>query len=57
MRDLQTEIVRIERIKEQKEDLQKAGGILRQGGLVAVPTETVYGLGANGLAGDASAKI
>ena len=57
MSDLQTEIVRIERIKEQKEDLQKAGGILRQGGLVAFPTETVYGLGANGLDGDACAKI
>ena len=26
-----------------------AAGILRRGGLVAVPTETVYGLGADGL--------
>ncbi len=57
MSDLQTEIVKIERIKEQKEDLQRAGEILRQGGLVAFPTETVYGLGANGLDGDACAKI
>ena len=29
--------------------LQKAGQLIRQGGLVAFPTETVYGLGADGL--------
>ncbi|WP_106619887.1 L-threonylcarbamoyladenylate synthase [Saccharothrix carnea] len=28
-------------------DIEKAAGVLRDGGLVAVPTETVYGLGAN----------
>ena len=33
--------------------LERAAGILRRGGLVAFPTETVYGLGANAL--DASA--
>ena len=31
------------------EDLEKAGKRLRDGGLVAFPTETVYGLGANAL--------
>ena len=30
-------------------EIQQAGRILREGGLVAFPTETVYGLGANGL--------
>lgn len=30
-------------------DIQKAGNIIKQGGLVAFPTETVYGLGADGL--------
>ncbi|MBE7159236.1 MAG: Sua5/YciO/YrdC/YwlC family protein, partial [Rhodospirillales bacterium] len=30
-------------------DLARAGSILRAGGLVAFPTETVYGLGANAL--------
>lgn len=30
-------------------DLDKAVGILRKGGLVAIPTETVYGLAANAL--------
>ena len=36
-----------DRIKE--EELEEAARILREGGLVAFPTETVYGLGANAL--------
>lgn len=32
-----------------RSDIQKAAAILRAGGLVAIPTETVYGLGADGL--------
>ncbi len=36
---------------------QKASEILKAGGLVAFPTETVYGLGADALDADASAKI
>ena len=36
---------------------QTAAGIIRAGGLVALPTETVYGLGANGLAPAAVKKI
>ena len=35
----------------------QGAGILRAGGLVALPTETVYGLGANALDGDAVARI
>lgn len=34
-----------------------AAAILRRGGLVAIPTETVYGLGADGLNPEAVAKI
>ena len=37
--------------------LDRAAEILRSGGLVALPTETVYGLGANGLDEDAVARI
>lgn len=33
----------------EKNDLDQAGKTIRQGGLVAFPTETVYGLGANAL--------
>ncbi len=40
-----------------KNALKKAGEIIRLGGLVAFPTETVYGLGADGLNGDACAAI
>lgn len=34
-----------------------AAAIIRNGGLVAIPTETVYGLGANGLDENAVLKI
>ena len=37
--------------------MQKAGDILLSGGLVAFPTETVYGLGGNALDAEASRKI
>ena len=37
--------------------LDRAAEILRSGGLVAIPTETVYGLGANGLDESAVARI
>ena len=38
------------------EELGEAAGILRSGGLVAFPTETVYGLGGNALDEDAAGK-
>ena len=37
--------------------IEKAAMILKNGGLVAIPTETVYGLGANGLDEEAVARI
>lgn len=39
------------------EAIARAAGIIRAGGLVAFPTETVYGLGANALDADAVARI
>ena len=39
------------------QDIAKAKYILENGGLVAVPTETVYGLAANGLNAKAVAKV
>lgn len=39
-----------------KEAIEIAGNILKEGGLVAFPTETVYGLGADALNEDAAAK-
>ena len=37
--------------------INEAGAIIKRGGLVAFPTETVYGLGANGMDEKAAAKI
>ena len=37
--------------------IKRAGDILKAGGLVAFPTETVYGLGGNALDPQASMKI
>lgn len=40
-----------------EQDLEKAAELIKSGGLVAIPTETVYGLGADGLNPDAVKKI
>ncbi|MCD7955000.1 MAG: threonylcarbamoyl-AMP synthase [Lachnospiraceae bacterium] len=40
-----------------EDGILRAGEILRGGGLVAFPTETVYGLGADALDGEAARKI
>lgn len=40
-----------------RKDIETAARIIRRGGLVAFPTETVYGLGANALDAKAVAKI
>lgn len=45
------------RDKINETDMQLAGEVLKKGGLVAFPTETVYGLGADALDEQASAKI
>ena len=45
---METELLNIEKVspEEKAAALKKAGEIIREGGLVAFPTETVYGLGA-----------
>ena len=45
---LQVDQARLDTAEAQR-TLERAAAILRAGGLVALPTETVYGLGANGL--------
>ena len=50
-----TRLVRIEGLGDPI--LQEAAALLRAGGLVAFPTETVYGLGADGLNPEAVARI
>ncbi|MCR5134748.1 MAG: threonylcarbamoyl-AMP synthase [Clostridiales bacterium] len=44
-------------LKPTKEDIEIAAKIIREGGLVAFPTETVYGLGADAMNADAVGKI
>jgi L-threonylcarbamoyladenylate synthase len=46
-----------QRLKATPEDIARAAEILRNGGTVAFPTETVYGLGANALDTNAVASI
>ena len=53
----QTKLVEITDIEKQKGILEEAGRIIRHGGLVVFPTETVYGIGANGLDADACRSI
>jgi len=43
--------------KDNKRIIEEAGQIIRSGGLVVFPTETVYGIGANALNKDASKNI
>lgn len=52
---METRVIRLEESFE--EGIALGGRILREGGLVAFPTETVYGLGANALDGEAVRSI
>ena len=54
---MNTKIIQINRESFTDAELAEAAEILRNGGLVAIPTETVYGLGANALDESASKKI
>ena len=59
---METRIIQIQQNTEafsaaEEEALQQAGEVLKQGGLVAFPTETVYGLGGDALNKDSSRKI
>ncbi len=54
---METIVEKIDENKIDREKLQKAASIIREGGLVAFPTETVYGLGADALNPEASRKI
>ena len=55
---METKMVKIQDTAEiRDEELAEAAQILRDGGLVAFPTETVYGLGANALNEEAAKKI
>ncbi|NLK74366.1 MAG: threonylcarbamoyl-AMP synthase [Clostridiales bacterium] len=52
-----TKIQKLDKEEYDIEELEEAAQILRAGGLVAFPTETVYGLGGNALDAEVSKKI
>ena len=54
---MNTEIIKLDQQKIDKKAIEKATQWIQKKELVAFPTETVYGLGANGLDPEASAKI
>ena len=54
---MKTEMIKIDPQAIDLEAVTRAGEILKKGGLVAFPTETVYGLGGDATNPDASHKI
>lgn len=54
---MKTIIKQIDKNQMNMDTIRKAGEILKSGGLVAFPTETVYGLGADALNEEAAKKI
>jgi L-threonylcarbamoyladenylate synthase len=52
-----TEVVRVDRDRPHPPDIARAADCLRRGGLVAFPTETVYGLGVHALDRDAVRRL
>lgn len=55
LQDIDSDLNSLNKINQHQ--IARAGRILAEGGLVAFPTETVYGLGADALNPEASAKI
>lgn len=55
--DMETKVIRISSSDPEEELIKAAAALIRDGEIVAFPTETVYGLGADGLNEDAVKKI
>ena len=54
---METKVIKIDRKNLDKTLIEEAGKLLASGALVAFPTETVYGLGGDGLKEDVAEKI
>lgn len=52
-----TEVIKVEAIAPDEARIDKAAGVIKSGGLVAFPTETVYGLGADAFNESACRRI
>ena len=53
---MNTTVVTVDKEHPDERVMEEAGRILKEGGLVAFPTETVYGLGGDGLNPDSSGR-
>ncbi len=54
---METQILYLDPIDPDRKSIEKGAEVLQKGGLVVFPTETVYGLGANGLLKESIKKI
>ena len=54
---MKTQVITMDHNDMDEKVLQEAGRIIRDGGLVAFPTETVYGLGGDALNKESAKKI
>ena len=52
-----TEILKITDVNNQNDEICRAAALIRDGGIVVIPTETVYGLGGDGTNPLSSKKI
>ncbi|MEM0003362.1 MAG: L-threonylcarbamoyladenylate synthase [Thermoproteota archaeon] len=57
MNNIKTRIIRIDPISPEENKIKEVSEVIKKGGLVAFPTETVYGLGANCYDEDAILRI
>ena len=54
---MQTKLINVSAEALREDELREAANTIKSGGLVVFPTETVYGLGGNGLDADAAKRI
>ena len=54
---VQTVVYEVDPLNPDKEIIARCAGVIKRGGLVAFPTETVYGLGASALNHEAVSKV
>ncbi|MDM7275492.1 MAG: L-threonylcarbamoyladenylate synthase [Thermoprotei archaeon] len=54
---MDTRVFKVDPVRPERDIVEYAAGVIRAGGLVAFPTETVYGLGADALNASAVARI
>ena len=55
--EIETQVFLLDPQRPDHQIIARAAAVLRRGGLVAFPTETVYGLGANALDNPDPAKV